>query len=204
MYKEHVPQIAALGKSEEGFLGICRFTLHTIRRQFHTVDLDNKLMKNSNDAWEHITNHVNHIHSIVTDPNKSLEEKAILGLCQARGLGLAKSGFILQMMEEPIGCIDTHNLKKLGRNPNWRIYNPTLASLKDDFILEKNRNAFGTYLGMCYSKPLGNPQKMWDSWCEYIAKSYPKHYKDAEEVSAQHLRKVKEFAYGVRTNAFST
>ena len=92
------------------------------------------------------------------------------------GLGLVKAGFVVQLAVGQIGCIDSHNIKKYGINPNT-LKVPVNASprLKDKKI--------AAYIELCESIGCAD---LWDNWCQLIADKQAKHFASGNAVSRAH------------------
>ena len=90
------------------------------------------------------------------------------------GLGLAKSGFIVQMLYGMSGCIDTHNLTRFNLHRR-RFACGTKAT---------DRRRIGEYNDMVGR--LGGTARLWDEWCIYVA-DRDANYVDADHVSRLHL-----------------
>lgn len=109
-------------------------------------------------------------------------ENGLLGyIASIHGMGFAKAGFSVQMAFGMSGCLDTHNLSRLGIKAyvtrsriGERAY--TLASMNARVEL---------YNSIVHQS--GGTEKLWDDWCSYVAKRQPKLYRDAEHVSELHL-----------------
>ena len=88
-----------------------------------------------------------------------------------RGIGIAKASFLLQLLGRETACLDVHNLKLLGVNPDYF----------------KDRKRTEEYVSLVQQR---GSEYWWDSWCEHIANTYPKHFKDAEHVSKLHVKAI--------------
>lgn len=94
-------------------------------------------------------------------------------------LGLVKAAFVAQCLGFEVGCIDSHNLKRFGLNPNkFKIGANISPALKRKKILD--------YIQTCYD--LGGSEYLWNSWCEYVAGNKANKALDtADVVSKYHV-----------------
>jgi hypothetical protein len=99
------------------------------------------------------------------------------------GLGLAKAGFLAQLCWGRIGCLDTHNLRRLGIDPKAVTVG---AKPKTPKGVQGYRRRIDTYVSTC--RFVGGSEVLWDDWCTYVADRQPKRYDGAEDVSAWHLQ----------------
>lgn len=79
------------------------------------------------------------------------------------GLGLAKAGFCAQLLYGLSGCLDSHNLERLGISPNL-VKSSTFKNAK---TLATRRKWLARYQDIVESQ--GGTSALWDSWCEYVA-----------------------------------
>jgi len=188
LYKEHVHLIKNLSREDNKFLqASIKFVMLTIRRRFSEVKPNCVLSSHQLIGMQYVEDNLDLLHQTVFSNELSLEEKFIK-LLPIHGLNLPKVGFVLQLMGEPIGCIDTHNAKKLGIDSNELMINKKSKTLDRDKIWR--------YIGMCQSREFIGAENMWDSWCNFIALSYPKHFKNGEDVSKRHLTVIKDIYLG--------
>lgn len=191
MYDTHVKQIAEMAKEDHGLESVVRFVLHTIRRSFYQVNVDNSLSKAALQGYRYTVDNGVYLRQGLEEAT-SLEEKVRV-IMQIKGLNIPKAAFVLQMLGEPIGCIDTHNARLLGVDSN-------------DLLMDKSRQykpeKVWRYIGMCHSSVLEGPKNMWDNWCSFIADKYPKHFADPESVSQLHVDRVEEFMEASRKGMF--
>lgn len=92
------------------------------------------------------------------------------------GLGMAKGGFVLQMVFGLGGCIDVNNLA---------LYDipPRLACLRADWPSHILRKRCAEYIELCAR--FGTPASLWDQWCEYVG---ARDGISADRVSRDHSR----------------
>jgi len=231
MYNEHVPLIAQQAKSIEGFLAVCRFTMHSIRRPFNRIDVDNKITSTTEEGWSHLVDNVDKYFEAATSEEFCLTDR-FYHLLDIKGLNLPKVGFALQMCGHPIGCIDTHHIQDFNKKhkfelPSSRPYKSirweTISKLSDrvlkankrpnynyspysdyEYNVWRNRDLVTRYVGLCYHEPMKNPEHMWNSWCDKIAIKYNKDYKDGYQVSAHHLSHIIGFRKEIENGKFGT
>lgn len=88
------------------------------------------------------------------------------------GIGIAKAGFICQLVFGTVGCLDSHNLRRFGKPQDYFKVKQS-AKARADQIAE--------YIDLCRS--VGGSEYLWNSWCELIGDKY---HVPAEYVSACH------------------
>ena len=96
------------------------------------------------------------------------------------GLGIAKSGFVCQLVSGLVGCMDVHNIKTYDIDPNSLVLNKNLISKRG---IENNDKKIRQYIKLCHDYSTEN---LWNSWCSMIADKYPKDFVDASHVSELH------------------
>ena len=114
----------------------------------------------------------------LTDHAKSISLMKIF--LKVEGLGLAKAGFVCQLVGGLVGCMDVHNIKTYGVKSNSLKLNKNLSSTKG---LENNRRKVEKYITLCHDYGTEN---LWNSWCSMIADKYPKDFIDSNHVSEVH------------------
>lgn len=96
------------------------------------------------------------------------------------GLGIVKGGFLAQLASGVGGCIDSHNLKRFGVDPNRfkasRFKNLKTESRRVDLVNEYCRLI--AYHGGC--------ETLWNGWCDHVASLRPDVFGDGFEVSELH------------------
>lgn len=102
-------------------------------------------------------------------------------LLKVPGLGMVKAGFACQLLIGEVGCLDVHNINRLGlKASEWYV-----RKYKDiDKQLREVDEKIATYMHLI--DECGGTRKLWDDWCEHLA-SNSKAYKDAEDVSLRHV-----------------
>ena len=79
---------------------------------------------------------------------------------QVPNLGMVKASFLAQCLGFNVACIDSHNIKRLGLNPN--VVKTPPASMKPVTVRKKVE----AYVVLTQEK---GSQYWWDTWCEYVA-----------------------------------
>ena len=115
----------------------------------------------------------------VLNSNKTDSEKA-LSLMQiflrVPGLGLAKAGFVCQLAAGLVGCIDVHNIRLYGIDPN---HLKVSMKVKNKELVKTKIN---NYINICHA--IGT-EKLWNNWCEYLS-TKNKTWRDGFHVSEVH------------------
>ena len=114
------------------------------------------------------------------DVSKNTRDRMMMEmLTQVLGLGLAKAGFVMQMMFGRVGCIDVHNSRRFRKvTPKDLSFSPTA---KITTRLQKIDN----YIDIC--KGHRSTSKLWDQWCDLIADKHCNHFSSGWDVSKYHL-----------------
>lgn len=92
-------------------------------------------------------------------------------------LGLAKAGFLCQMMGIYVGCLDTHNID-MYELPRSKV------RLRKDLSVQNQARSIRAYVELC--SKLGGSVVLWGAWCEYLADLYPDVYVSGAYVSSLH------------------
>ena len=114
----------------------------------------------------------------LTDHSKAMSLMHIF--LKVDGLGLAKAGFVCQLIGGLVGCMDVHNIKTYGVDPKSLILNKNLTSARG---LVSNKEKVNKYIKLCEDYGTEN---LWNSWCSMIADKYPKDFVDSNHVSEVH------------------
>jgi len=99
------------------------------------------------------------------------------------GLGLPKSGFVVQLVAGKAGCMDVHNVRK---------YMPEVDSAKGTpSWLQTSGNSYETKAkkGHKYLELVdlaGGCKPMWNNWCTHLSVIYPHHFPTPYDVSEVH------------------
>ena len=190
MFSEHQPVIAAYARSNpDACISLIDVVLQTVRTPFYLVgprikdvrqnELNSVYLKNATKrkAFKRLRVIKTQLHEDIFSDDKSIEEKLLI-LSGIPGLGIAKSGFVLQLCIGKSGCLDVHNLRRFNIDEKtFKLRDNT----KHDTALNKARLYTDTI------KKLGGTEKLWNDWCKLIAHLYPKHYNNALHVSRLHV-----------------
>lgn len=106
---------------------------------------------------------------------------ALAHATQCPALGLAKGGFLCQLMGIDVGCLDTHNVDRF-EIPRDRV------RLRKEASLQARARSIAAYVRLCAD--LGGSVALWGGWCEYLATMYPDTYHSGADVSARHVAYV--------------
>lgn len=102
------------------------------------------------------------------------------------GLGLAKAGFVVQLLVGEAGCLDMHNVERFGLTPEaWRIRKLTRTADQVREIDDK----IELYLGLCHT--CGKSEKLWDDWCAHLNDNVST-FESADDVSRRHFTYLTE------------
>lgn len=113
---------------------------------------------------------------------KTKDGAMMLRLLDVPGLGLAKAGFVMQMMFGRVGCMDVHNVRRLYKvSASDVTISKGLKSESKKF--EKIMNYVNLFTGA------RTTEKIWDSWCEQVMWNQCNRgrFSSADEVSRLHL-----------------
>lgn len=124
------------------------------------------------------------------ESDREKAERLLALFATIHGLGLVKSGFAAQCIYGVSACLDSHNIKRFGLNPNiLRSSRYKLAK-----TLKTRSRKISDYQDTV--ERLGNTESLWDSWCNHLAQVDDKTgfkmnrnespYKSADHVSALH------------------
>lgn len=188
MYADHQPRISAFARgSADNLRRVATFAICTIRMPLLDAAKDTPLAADGR-ACRSIFGHKHgalawwrHNADALYDELEYLfetgatENAMMRAVMRCPGIGLAKSGFILQMTYGVSGCLDSHNLARFNIS----------AQRYDSGHKDTNRRRIGEYNDLC--RRLGGTAHLWDSWCEYLAKRDFGRYDNAQQISGLHL-----------------
>jgi hypothetical protein len=101
-------------------------------------------------------------------------------LADLPGLGLAKGGFLAQLVWGVVGCLDSHNVARFGLNANqfaaYRFKSAKTATTRQKLVRQ--------YLALC--EECGGCETLWNDWCAYVADRDIVNYQGADHVSGLH------------------
>lgn len=194
MFKTHQPIIAAACiDSPKTFINAAAFAIISARMTFsRAVDdaADYSAGKRkglqSIFAWKHralddLEKEAEQRRTLLASRRPSAALSAILR--SWHGYGLAKGGFVIQMVTGQAGCIDSRNLDYFDVDAR-QVRNPVKPS-----VLSADRHA-QAYIKLC--KELGGSEYLWNVWCEYMASTTTRYeWKDDPfAVSAAHCHAI--------------
>ena len=117
-----------------------------------------------------------------SDKSDTLKSYALMNMfLRIDGLGIAKAGFVCQLVAGLVGCIDVHNIRMYKVNPNLLKYNKNAKTPRG---VETNESRVFDYVDFC-NRQYGT-RNLWDSWCSFIADKYPNDFVDGFHVSELH------------------
>lgn len=196
MFQDHQPIVSQSARAgADGFKRVCQFVLSTIRVGLPTAcDATRKLAKTGNrdpsaffghklDGLAYLETHAEPLwalceHLAATLDGRDLENALVDALINIPGIGLAKAGFIAQLVYGCSGCIDTHNLIRFGmratefKYDKCRNYRPVTR--------QRHIERYNETVSQC-----GGTEKLWDDWCTFVSDA--QRYGTPEQVSAMHL-----------------
>jgi hypothetical protein len=204
MFADHQPLIAASAKRSPAHLGdVLYFVLGSIREPIKRMPLImaslRELGGNSpflwgykREAYTYIAANLEGIYAdtmemlAIADPERR-EREALAYFAMLPGFGIAKGGFVVQLVFGQAGCIDTNNVNRFNvlaedrkREPSW---------LRADEFKRRPRqraNYLDAYLSAVAN--MGGTADLWDTWCEFVAE---RDFADAEDISALHLLAIR-------------
>ena len=189
MYREEHAKLRELGRSgPDGFNRIATFVLCTIRMPFYTAVADYKLVRDGHPARSifgvkhkglaFLRDHdaETHVELEYLFETCASEDAMLRVVTRIPGIGLAKGGFILQMIYGVSGCIDTYNLQRFGLDDqtfqakgNWKRLHALVPAYNE------------------FCRKVGGTARLWDDWCAYVSDRDSINYPSAEYVSRLHL-----------------
>lgn len=96
------------------------------------------------------------------------------------GLGLAKAGFLCQLVTGDAGCLDMHNIEKYQLDA--RHLNVPKRKLMADQV-QATDDSIAFYLDLC--ERCGGSEKLWDEWCNLLNDKVGTFH-NADDVSRRH------------------
>jgi hypothetical protein len=182
MFAEHQPVIADwASESPERTAHVIKFVLTTIRCKFEDVPqrLTNALHGNIRTlhpaarlGFAYVDTNDMTLDNPETQPDEALLEHYL----QIPGLGIVKSGFVVQLLYGRAGCLDTHNLRIYGLNANTFNCPPKIAALRKRLAL------YTQTIKLC-----GGTEALWNRWCTEIHRLRPTKWGSPYAVSRAHI-----------------
>jgi hypothetical protein len=97
------------------------------------------------------------------------------------GLGIAKAGFVVQLLTGAAGCLDMHNVARFGLTPDeWSVrkYVDPVKQLQE---IDSRIEHYLELIDAC-----GGSEQLWDEWCMHLANKVST-FEDADDVSRRHV-----------------
>lgn len=195
MYDRDVPLLRAHAlASEDGLVDVIAFVLATIQQPLQSVarqmaDIrangaqSKYLFASKRIGYAYAVEHKAVLFAAVT---KACEVGDVVGavdvLSNVPGLGIVKASFVAQICGLEVACLDTHNLRALGKAESaFKL----AKSVKPDTKLAKIRN----YVAVC--RETGGSRHWWNVWCQTVAGNRAnRSLTTADAVSAYHVECV--------------
>lgn len=202
MYNTHQPMIGRWARDDsENLRDVMQFVILTVQQNLrvavgnlHALRSENENEQTAaqrflygwkNEAYLHVEENHEAIHAHLENlwassgnPNV-VEDRMLEYIASLKGFGLVKAGFVLQIAYGISGCLDTHNVRRFGLNPN--LLSAARAKAK---TAKARARSVKRYRKMVVQ--LGGTEGLWNSWCAYVAERQPTRYQSAEQVSALH------------------
>ncbi len=121
---------------------------------------------------------------ILKAKKKDCDLDLLMLFLEVPGLGLPKSGFVVQLVAGKAGCMDVHNLRKYVPEVDASIGTPNYFQTSGNSYATKLRKAI-EYLDL--TKVIGGCKVMWNGWCTDRSEDYPQHFPTPFDVSEVHL-----------------
>lgn len=193
MYKEDQARIERWCKNPDKFLSVGTMVLLSIRMQWVGVGTQmasvDKLGSKSPCLWgwklkgyQYLRDNRKALYSHVRDyrAGRIWLDDLMREFLKVPGLGLAKAGFLCQLLTGHAGCLDMHNVERFNLDSTV-LQIPRRKKLADQLAVIDNRIAF--YLRLC--ELCGGSERLWDEWCELLNDKVSTFH-DAEDVSRRH------------------
>ena len=174
----------------DAFVHVGQFVLLTIRQPLHRVaadlaaarDGDRRPLWGSKAAgFDYLAEHGEALYADVMALEGDIDAQ-LARVADVPGLGLVKAGFVLQLAFGVSGCLDSHNINRLGLDAKVL----TLAKNASPKLRAKKAAA---YNALC--EQLGGTEILWNDWCEYAyahGRGNASRYVDGDDVSREHVR----------------
>jgi len=194
MYKTDARKMARHARrSPAGLTDLVTFALLTIQQPLQTVErqfadvrehgaASKYLFGAKREGFAYAVEHADMLHAgmmaalAVDDVVGAIDLVALVP-----GLGVVKAAFVCQMAGFDIGCLDRHNLARLGLPE-------TAFRLPKKLLPETRRAKIAEYVR--YTRAAGTSEFWWDSWCAYVAGRRGSPLKTAAAVSRYHCSAI--------------
>ena len=188
MYATHQPLIAHYAASSPQALSdVLIFVQATINQHFYRVPtivedirergIESRFLNRVKKAsLTHIKAHERELHQLFCTSVGCDADALVKHIVEYPGFGIVKAGFVVQLVVGMSGCLDVHNLRRLGLNKNaFRI---------DSCSTEALTTRVKLYNSICHDIGTGT---LWDDWCTLVAGLYPTWFNSPEHVSQLHV-----------------
>lgn len=117
---------------------------------------------------------------IESSDSDSIKAKKLMDIfLDVDGLGLPKAGFVCQLVAGLVGCMDVHNIRRLGVDPKTLSLSKNPKTIKG---LEANDRRIMDYVNLCHDY---GTEKLWNTWCDFLSTKSEK-WQDGNHVSEVH------------------
>lgn len=141
-------------------------------------------------GWEYLRENKIVLYRTVQDlrAGRISERAFIRQWLKVPGLGIPKAGFVMQITCGKGGCLDMHNIVRLGLNAKvWTVPKRRDIAAQMQVIDE----TINRYLELCLV--CGGSEVLWNDWCRYLADKVGT-LRDGDDVSRRHYTYLKEVA----------
>ena len=181
MYAEHQPIIAAYARRGPVELWrVLRFVQATVNQRFYHVPEIIADLEQTGTSRFLAQHQVDAIATYYAERGEIyggvFGESPLEYLVGLPRLGIVKGGFVCQLALGTHGCLDTHNLTRLGLDKR---------AFRLDGGAVRLRDRIRTYTAICASE---GSAYLWDTWCDFLAARYPDRFPyGGDQVSAMHV-----------------
>lgn len=123
------------------------------------------------DGYRTVRANLDYFHGAVKNYDGDLDS-LLIDFLKIPGLGLAKASFLAQLTVNDGACLDTHNLRRIGKEDSFIRLDKNAKNVKER--ITAYNAAWREY---------GDSAYWWDSWCDFMAAKY---HTTGEEISAMH------------------
>jgi len=95
------------------------------------------------------------------------------------GLGLPKAGFVCQLVAGLVGCMDVHNIRRLGVDPKTLSLSKKPKTAKG---IAANDKRIVDYVNLCHDY---GTEELWNTWCDFLSTKSAR-WQDGNHVSEVH------------------
>tara|TARA_R110002096_G_scaffold295542_1_gene489911 strand:+ start:511 stop:1146 length:636 start_codon:yes stop_codon:yes gene_type:complete len=116
------------------------------------------------------------------DVSDDIKAKRLMDLfLDVDGLGLPKAGFVCQLVAGLVGCMDVHNIRRLGVDPKTLSLSKNPKTAKG---IAANDRRIVDYVNLCHNYGTEN---LWNTWCDFLSTKSAR-WQDGNHVSEVHYR----------------